>query len=200
MGSESTEDHLSDHQETLPFYPTLRPKLTRMTTGTASEVSRKSTKDHQRITKGLNTLKPPKTGKTALHLQGQQEINQGSPTEDHQGTQHTQTPRNRKNRLADTSSSTGTPCCTWKTWKILEILKTIQITQYIGLGPPSWLIPTPRYVAHVSYLTTRKAPPETPCSTPLVRTRRPEWLILTRGQRSQVSIRFTPKTEKTIKN
>ena len=43
--------------------------------------------------------------------------------------------------------------------------ETDQITQYIGLGPPSWLTPTPQYVAHVSYLTTCKAPPETPCST-----------------------------------
>ena len=100
VGSESTEDHLSDHQVTLPFYPTLRPKIDLGMTGTASEVSRKSTKDHQqRITKGLNTLKPPKTGKTALHLQGQQEINQGSPTEDYQWTQHTQTPGNWETAL-----------------------------------------------------------------------------------------------------
>ena len=78
--------------------------------------------------------------------------------------------------------------------------ETDQITQYIGLGTPSWLIPTPRYVVHVSYLTTHKAPPEMPCSTPFVQIRRPEWLVLTRGWRFQVSIRFTPKTEKTIIN
>ena len=78
--------------------------------------------------------------------------------------------------------------------------ETDQITQYIGLGLPSWLIPTPRYVAHVSYLTTCKAPPEMPCSTPFVRIRRPEWLVLTRGWRFQVSIQITPKTKKTIIN
>ena len=44
--------------------------------------------------------------------------------------------------------------------------ETDQIIQYIGLGLPSWLIPTPQYVVHVSYLTTCKAPPEMPCSTP----------------------------------
>ena len=133
-------------------------------------------------------------------LRGKQEINKGSPTEDHQWTQHTQTSENRPNCFAGITGSTGTPCCTWKNWKILEILKTIQITQYIGLGLPSWLIPTPQYVAHVSYLTTHKAPPEMPCSTPLIWIRRPEWLVLTRGWRFQVSIRFTPKTKKNIKN
>ena len=43
-----------------------------------------------------------------------------------------------------------------------------QVTQYIGLGPPSWLTPTPGYVAHVCYLTTPKAPPETPCKTSFI--------------------------------
>ena len=140
---------------------------------------------------------PQKPVKLHCIFRGKQEINKGSPTEDHQWTQHTQTSKAGK---ICSAGSTGTPCCTWKTWKILEILKTVQITQYIGLGPPSWLIPTPRYVAHVSYLTTHKAPPETPCSTPLIWIRRPEWLVLTRDWRSQVSIRFTPKTKKTIKN
>ena len=36
-----------------------------------------------------------------------------------------------------------------------------QVTQYIGLGLPSWLTPTPQYVVHVCYFTTCKAPPET---------------------------------------
>ena len=74
--------------------------------------------------------------------------------------------------------------------------ETDQITQYIKLGPPSWLTPTPQYVAHVSYLTTHKAPPETPCSTPLIRIRRPEWLVLTRGWRFQVFICITQETKK----
>ena len=74
--------------------------------------------------------------------------------------------------------------------------ETDHITQYIGLGAPSWLTPTPRYVAHVSYLTTHKAPPKTPCSTPLIWIRRPEWLVLTRGWRFQVFIRITQETKK----
>ena len=98
------------------------------------------------------------------------------------------------------SGSTGTPCYAQKSWKILEILKTDQVTQYIGLGPPSWLTPTPRYVAHVSYLTTHKAPPEMPCSNPLIRIRRPEWMVLTRGWRSQVFIQITQKTKKSSIN
>ena len=169
------------------------------TTGTASEVSRKSTKDHQRITKGLNTLKPPKTSKTTLHLQGQQEINQGSPTEDHQGTQHTQTPGNRKTALQSLLAvwelhvAPGKPGKFWKFWKpsnhpVHRAGAAIMAHTY------------PLICGACSYLTTRKAPPETPCSTPLVWTRRPEWLILTRAKGPQVSIRFTPKPKKTIKN
>ena len=49
-----------------------------------------------------------------------------------------------------------------------------QVTQYRGLGPPSWFTPTPQYVAHVCYLTTHKAPPEMPCWTTLIWIRRPE--------------------------
>ena len=75
-----------------------------------------------------------------------------------------------------THSSTGTP------GTCLEMLKlensgdsdANQVTQYRGLGPPSWLTPTPGYVAHVCYLTTPKAPPEMPCRTTFVRIRRPE--------------------------
>ena len=122
---------------------------------------------------------PQKLVKPHCISRGKQEINKGSPTEDHQWTQHTQTSGNRKNRFAARQY--------WNSVLHLKNLEnsgnseTVQITQYIGLGPPSWLIPTPRYVAHVSYLTTRKAPPEMPCSTPFVQIRRPEWLILTRG-------------------
>ena len=66
--------------------------------------------------------------------------------------------------------------------KCLEMLKlensrdsdANQVTQYRGLGPPSWLTPTPGYVVHVCYLTTPKAPPEMPCRTTLIQIRRPE--------------------------
>ena len=61
------------------------------------------------------------------------------------------------------------------------------------LGPPSWLTPTPQYVAHVCYLTTHKAPPETPCSTPFIWIRRPEWMVHPRGWRFLVSIQITPE-------
>ena len=73
--------------------------------------------------------------------------------------------------------------------KCLEMLKlensrdsdANQVTQYRGLGLPSWLTPTPGYVVHVCYLTTPKAPPETPCRTTLIWIRRPEWMVHTRG-------------------
>ena len=72
--------------------------------------------------------------------------------------------------------------------EVLELLKCVemlkledsrdsdanQVIQYRGLGLPSWLTPTPGYVAHVCYITTPKAPSETPCRTTLVRIRRPE--------------------------
>ena len=106
----------------------------------------------------------PKT--TQKQSSSEEGINTGSPAD----YNCTPTTENQKKLL----SSTGTPCYAQKTWKSLEILKTNQITQYIGLGPPSWLTPTPRYVVHVCYLTTHKAPPEMPCRTSLIRIRRPE--------------------------
>ena len=71
----------------------------------------------------------------------------------------------------------------WKclNWKTPEILMPTRSLQYRGLGQPSWLTPTPGYVVHVSYLTTPKALPETPCRTTLVQIRRPEWMVHTRG-------------------
>ena len=74
-----------------------------------------------------------------------------------------------------TCSSTGTP----ETLGMLKLENSRdsdanQVTQYRGLGPPSWLTPTPGYVAHVCYLTTPKAPPETPCKTSFIRIRRLE--------------------------
>ena len=82
----------------------------------------------------------------------------------------------------DHCSSTGTP----ETSGMLKLENSgdsdaNQVTQYRGLGPPSWLTPTPGYVAHVCYLTTPKAPPETPCRTTLIQIRRPEWMVHTRG-------------------
>ena len=89
----------------------------------------------------------------------------------------------------------------WNDWMLkLENSRnsdTIQIIQYRGLGPPSWLKPTPGYVAHVCYLTTPKAPPETPCRTTLVWIRRLEWMIHTRGWKTPSwpnPIRKNPKT------
>ena len=86
--------------------------------------------------------------------------------------------------------------CTQKTWKRLEILKTDQITQYRGLGPPSWLTPTPQYEVHVCYLTTCKAPPEMPCSTPFIWIRRPEWTGTHQGLKIPGFIQTTQETEK----
>ena len=74
-----------------------------------------------------------------------------------------------------------------------------QVTQYRGLGLPSWLTPTPGYVAHVCYLTTPKAPPETPCRTTLIRIRRPEWMVYTRGWKNSKLIQSNlekPKNHK----
>ena len=105
-------------------------------------------------------------------------------------------PSEAENCYPGSTGSTGTPCCTWKNGKTLEILKNWPDHPVHRAGATIMLIPTPQYVAHVSYLTTHKAPPETPCSTPFIQIRRPEWLVLTRGWRFQVSIRITPKTEK----
>ena len=62
-----------------------------------------------------------------------------------------------------------------------------QVTQYRGLGAPSWLTPTPGYVAHVCYLTTPKAPPETPCKTSFIWIRRLEQMVHTRGWKLQLN-------------
>ena len=88
---------------------------------------------------------------------------------------HLRSPTDHHRSPQITCSSTGTP-------EMSGMLKlensgdsdANQVTQYRGLGPPSWLTPTPGYVAHVCYLTTPKAPPETPCRTTLIQIRRPE--------------------------
>ena len=134
----------------------------------------------------------PKTGKQSPSKEG---ISIGSPRGITNWLNHTQAAETTQKTIL---SSTGTPCYAQKTWKRLDILKTIQITQYIGLGLPSWLTPTPRYVAHVSYLTTHKAPPEMPCSTPFIQIRRPEWLVLTRGWGFQVFIQITQETKNPV--
>ena len=63
-------------------------------------------------------------------------------------------------------SSSGTPGMPGKPGKVWPFWKTIQNTQYIGLGPPSWFTPTPQYVAHVCYLTTHRAHQRHPVGLP----------------------------------
>ena len=80
---------------------------------------------------------------------------------------YTQTPQAHPDHL-------GSPAEVQELLKHLEMLKlensrdsdANQVTQYRGLGPPSWLTPTPQYVVHVCYLTTHKAPPGHPVGLP----------------------------------
>ena len=117
---------------------------------------------------------------------------------------YTQTPQVHPDHLRSlqiTHRSPTVPAAVQELLKCLEMLKlensgdsdANQVTQYRGLGPPSWLTPTPRYVAHVCYLTTRKAPPEMPCRTTLIWIRRPEWMVHPRGWRFQVEPQYTPR-------
>ena len=95
---------------------------------------------------------------------------------------YTQTPQAHPDHLRSLQITHRSPTAVLELLKCLEMLKledsgdsdANQVIQYRGLGPPSWLTPTPGYVVHVCYLTTPKAPPETPCRTTLIQIRRPE--------------------------
>ena len=84
-------------------------------------------------------------------------------------------------------NSSGIPGMPGKPGKVQAFWKTIQNTQYIGLGPPSWFTSTPQYVAHVCYLTTCRALWETSCRATLIQIRRQEWMVQPRGNQTQLN-------------
>ena len=114
---------------------------------------------------------------------------------------YTQTPQVHPDHLRSLQITCRSPAAVQEHLECLEMLTlensgdsdANQVTQYRGLGLPSWLTPTPQYVAHVCYLTTHKALPEMPCRTTLIWIRRPEWMVHPRDWRFQVEPQYTPR-------